>query len=78
MDITTTITADDGRGVFNVNDVRSRDELEGKRGGDGHALQIPLQGVDPGLYILRTEARSRIDRNAVAMREVPFRLHPTP
>ena len=78
VDITTTITADDGRVVFNLNDVRSSGELEGKRGGYGHALQIPLQGVEPGLYILRTEARSRIDRNAVAMREVPFRLHPTP
>ena len=78
VDITTTIRADDGRVVFNLNDVRSSRELEGKRGGYGHALQIPLQGVEPGLYILRTEARSRIDRNAFTAREVPFRLHPAP
>ncbi len=77
VDITTTIRATDGRIVFDFTDVRSSRELQGKRGGYGHALRIPLQGVDAGLYILRTEARSRLG-NAVAAREVPFRLHVAP
>ncbi len=75
VDIRTTVRADDGRVVFDLSDERSSDELEGKRGGYGHVLRIPLEGVEPGLYVLRTEARSRLDRDASAAREVPFRLH---
>ena len=74
VDIRTTIRADDGRVVFDLTDERSSDELEGKRGGYGHALRIPLDGVEPGLYVLRTEASSRLDREASAARDVPFRL----
>ena len=74
VDITTSILADDGRVMFEVTDARSSDELEGRRGGYGHVVRIPLQGMSPGLYVLRTEARSRIDRESLAMREVPFRI----
>ncbi len=74
VDITTSVRADDGRIVFEVADVRSSDELEGRRGGYGHVVRIPLVGVRPGLYVLRTEARSRLDREATVMRELPFHV----
>ena len=74
VDITTSIRADDGRVVFEIADVRTSDELEGRRGGYGHVVRMPLEGVSPGLYVLRTEARSRLDRDATVMRELPFRI----
>ena len=60
--------------MFEVADERSSDELEGRRGGYGHVVRIPLVGVRPGLYVLRTEARSRLDREATVMRELPFHV----
>ena len=74
VDISTTVRADDGRVVFKADDVRSSTELQGVRGGYGHVAEIPLRDLPPGIYVLRTEARSRLDDDATAFREVQFRI----
>jgi hypothetical protein len=61
VDITTTIQAADGRVVFKHEDSRSSAELQGARGGYGYTTQIRLRDIPSGSYVLRVEARSRLD-----------------
>jgi len=79
VDISATLRADDGRVVFKHEDVRGSEEIQGARGGFGYATRIPLAGIEPGPYLLRVEARSRLsdDRAAVA-RETLIRVQPAP
>jgi VWFA-related protein len=76
LDITTTLTSDDGRVVFKKAEERSTADLAGKKGGFGHGGTIPLQEYQPGLYVLKVEARSRLGRNATAGREVQLTITP--
>jgi VWFA-related protein len=59
LDLTTILRAEDGRVVFRSEEERSSAELESGRGGYGYAAQVPLD-VEPGLYVLRVEGRSRL------------------
>ncbi len=72
VEVTTTVRAADGRVVFKTEETRSSEELQGRRGGYGHAVQVPLRDLAPGLYVIRVEARSRLSEEAVVAREVPF------
>jgi VWFA-related protein len=74
VDITATVTSDDGKVVFKTDDVRDSAELQGQRGGYGYAARIPLTGMPPGLYVLKVEARSRMGDNPTADRQVQFRV----
>lgn len=74
VEIATTVRASDGRVVFKAEENRSSEELQGRRGGYGHSVQIPLRDWAPGLYVLRVEARSRVDREVVVARELPFTI----
>ncbi len=74
VDITTTVRADDGRVVFTAYEERSSEELAGVRGSYGHIAKIPLGAMAPGLYVLRVEARSRLQAESVASREVLVRI----
>ena len=74
VDISTLIQTDAGRVLFQTDDERSSTELHGARGGYGHVARIPLADLTPGLYVLRTEARSRLDPDSLVFREVPFRI----
>jgi VWFA-related protein len=74
VEITTTVRAADGRVVFKAEETRSSEELQGRRGGYGHTVQIPLRDLGAGLYVIRVEARSRLDEDTVVAREVPFRI----
>ena len=69
VDITATVTTDEGKVLFKNNEVRESSELGGKRGGYGYAARIPLKDLAPGLYVLTVSARStprkrRLDRPA--------------
>src|SRR5262249_54579747 len=50
VDISSTITTDEGRVMFKADETRDSSELGGKSGGYGHAAQIPLQDIAPGAY----------------------------
>ena len=76
VDITTSLLTDDGREVYRHEDQRSSAELGGRSGGYGHTARIPLQGMAPGLYVVRVEARSRLGKGPSASREVLIRIVP--
>jgi VWFA-related protein len=60
VDITTTITTDEGKVVFKTDDVRDSSELAGKRGAYLYPTRIPLKDLVPGSYVLQVAARSRL------------------
>jgi VWFA-related protein len=76
VDISTSVRTDDGREVFRHEDERSSAELQGNRGGFGYTARVSLKGAPPGLYVLRVEARSRLDKAQTASREIQFRIVP--
>jgi VWFA-related protein len=76
VDITSTLTSDEGRVVFKNAEERSTADLAGKKGGFGYGGQITLTDYPPGLYVLRVEARSRLGANATSSREVQITIVP--
>ena len=78
VDITTTLTADEGRVVFKNAEERSTADLAGKRGGFGYGSTLSLKDYAPGLYVLKVEARSRLGNNAAANREVQITVTEAP
>jgi VWFA-related protein len=76
VDITATLTADEGRVVFKKAEERSTADLGGKKGGFGYGSTIALQDYPPGLYVLRVEARSRLHTDVTASREVQITIAP--
>ena len=74
VDIRTSLTADAGRVVFKNEEERSTTDLGGKPGGFGVGTTLPLSDFDPGLYVLRVEARSRLGSGATASREVQIQI----
>jgi VWFA-related protein len=76
VDITTSLIADNGRVVFKNEEERSTADLEGKPGGFGIGTTLALSDFEPGLYVLRVEARSRLGSDVSARREVQIRIAP--
>jgi hypothetical protein len=76
VDITSTLTADEGRVVFKHAEERSTADLAGKKGGFGYGSQITLTDYPPGLYVLKVEARSRLKSDITASREVQITIAP--
>ena len=76
LDVTATLTSDEGRVVFKNAEERSTTDLGGKRGGFGYGTAISLKDYAPGLYVLKVEARSRLGNNATASREVQITITP--
>ena len=74
VDIATTVIADDGKVQFTSAEERASSELQGQRGGYGYVARIPLSDLQPGLYVLVVEARSRAGNGAASRREVQFRV----
>jgi hypothetical protein len=70
VEIKTSLTADDGKVVFNTREERRTEELKGATGTYGHVAKVPLNGVAPGRYVLRVEAQSSLSNTAVAAREI--------
>jgi VWFA-related protein len=76
VDITTSLTADAGRVVFKNEEERSTADLGGKPGGFGVGTTLSLADYDPGIYVLKVQARSRLGTDVGASREVQIRITP--
>ncbi|MCX6551533.1 MAG: VWA domain-containing protein, partial [Acidobacteria bacterium] len=62
--ISTVLKAEGGKSVFTTDEQRSSKELGGAKGGYGYTTRVPLKDLDPGLYVLRVEARTSLgDKN---------------
>jgi len=74
VDITATITTDEGKVLFKNSEVRESSELGGKRGGYGYAARIPLKDLAPGRYVLTVSARSTLGDGSAVQRQVQFTI----
>ncbi|MGB2717651.1 MAG: VWA domain-containing protein [Vicinamibacterales bacterium] len=74
VEIKTTVLADNGTVVFTASEERRSEEIGPSGGGYGHTTRIPLKGLAPGRYVLRTEARSTLANGPTATRELEFRV----
>lgn len=71
VDITTTVTETGGAVVWKHSVERSSRDL-GTNGAYAHLVRVPMSAVEPGRYVLKVEARSRL--GDVASRQVPFEV----
>ena len=76
VDITTTVTTDDGRVMFKTEEPRDSADLGGRTGGYGYSAKIPLKDLAPGAYVLAVSAKSRLGSTPAVERQV--RLIVTP
>jgi VWFA-related protein len=74
VDITTELRTDQGRVVFRASESRSSSELRGAAGGYGFKADIPLNGMVPGLYVIRSEATSNVADRLSAARDIVIRV----
>jgi len=74
VDITTTVTSDEGKVVFKTEETRDSSDIQGKSGGYGYGARIPLKDLPPGLYVLKVDARSRLGSSPQADRQVQFQI----
>ncbi len=75
IDLSATVRANDGRVVFENREQRSSTDLQGKSGGYGFSVRIPLSEFEPGTYVIRVEGRSRASGGDVtAGRDVLIRV----
>ena len=74
LDLSTTLRADDGRVVFEDREERSSSDLQGRAGGHGYRVNIPLTGLAPGAYVIRVEGKSRANAEAAAAKDVLIRI----
>jgi VWFA-related protein len=72
VDITTTVTTDEGKVMFKTEETRDSTDLGGQRGGYGYTTQIPLKDLAPGRYVLKVAAKSRLGNAEAVAREVLF------
>src|SRR5205814_6989658 len=72
VDITTTVTSDEGKVMIKAEEARDSSELQGRRGGYGYAARLALKDLPPGPYVLTVSARSRLGDTPPAERQVPF------
>jgi VWFA-related protein len=72
VDITATVTTDEGRVLYKAEENRSSSELEGKRGAYGYGARIPLSELEPGPYVLTVEARSSLGAESIVSRQLQF------
>ena len=72
VDITTTVTTDEGKVLFKTDEVRDSADLGGKRGGYGYTTRVPLKDLAPGSYVLKVAAKSRLGNTPPVARELQF------
>ena len=73
VDLKAELRAEGGRVVREATEQRSSAEVRGG-GGYGFAGRLPLSDLEPGLYVLHVEGRSRQGENAVASRDIQVRI----
>ena len=76
VDITSTITTDEGRVLFKNEETRDSADLAGKKGGFGYAARIPLKDIEPGRYVLTVSAKSRLGNTEAIERQVMITVEP--
>jgi VWFA-related protein len=76
VDISTTITSDEGKQLFKSNEERDSADLGGKSGGYGYMTKIPLKDIAPGNYVLTVSARKRLGNATPAERQVRIAVTP--
>jgi VWFA-related protein len=68
------LRAEGGRVVSAVTDQRSSTDLQGGSGGYGFSARLPLDAVEPGLYVLHVEGQARIGDLPVVSRDIQIRV----
>jgi VWFA-related protein len=76
VDITATVTTDEGKVLFKNEETRDSSDLGGQRGGYGYMTTIPLQDIPVGKYVLKVEAKSRLGQTPPASREARIEVGP--
>jgi len=76
VDITATVTTDEGKVMFKNEEQRDSSDLGGKSGGYGYTATIPLKDLPPGKYVLKVEAKSRLGQTPPAAREIRIEVGP--
>ena len=76
VDITTTVTTDEGKVMFKTEEQRDSADLGGKSGGYGYSTRIPMKDLAPGLYVLNVSAKSRLGNSPTVERQVRFSVTP--
>jgi VWFA-related protein len=74
LDFTAELRAEGGRVVRSVTDQRSSTELQGGAGGYGFSARMPLDEIEPGLYVIHVEGHSRIGDSLVVSRDIQIRV----
>ena len=74
LDFKAELRAEGGRVVQQASEERSSTELQGKSGGYGFQPRLPLDSVEPGLYVIHVEGRSRTNQDAVVSRDIQIRV----
>jgi VWFA-related protein len=74
LDFKAELRAEGGRVVQAVNDERSSTELQGSNGGYGFQARLPLDSVEPGLYVIHVEGRTRANQDAVVSRDIQIKV----
>jgi VWFA-related protein len=72
VDITATVTTDEGKVLIKTDEVRDSTDLGGARGGYGYTTRIPLKDLAVGSYVLKVDARSRLKDIPPVARELQF------
>jgi VWFA-related protein len=72
VDITSTVTTDEGKVMFKTDEVRDSTDLGGKHGGYGYTTRIPLKDLAVGSYVLKVDAKSRLKDIPAVARELQF------
>ena len=78
VEIRMSVKAEGGTTVFDTREEHDSAELKGSAGGYGFTSRFPLARFQPGLYVLRVEAQSRIGDMPLVAREIVFRVVPAP
>ncbi|HUQ88192.1 MAG TPA: VWA domain-containing protein [Vicinamibacterales bacterium] len=78
VEIAATVKAEGGQTVFQTREEHDSSELAGSAGGYGFQTRIPLKAFEPGLYVLRIEAITRVGDRPTTAKEIVFRVVPTP
>jgi hypothetical protein len=76
VDITTTVTTDEGKVMFKTDETRDSSDLGGARGGYGYTTKVPMKDLAPGKYVLKVEGKSRLGNTPAVGREVRIEVTP--
>jgi hypothetical protein len=76
VDIAATVITDEGRVLYKNEETRDSSELQGAKGAYGFSARVPLTELAPGTYVLQVEAKSRLQPDTSAVRQVQITILP--